>query len=87
MLVSPLGKLSLKSFSHFFIGHTSKSVNVNLIFIEHAGAVMATYTIVVNMVYSAFTVAEMELTSYISKNVLIKCFTVFFPNDKKYLIW
>ena len=87
MLVSPLGKLSLKSFFHFFIGHNSRSVNINLIFIEHTGPVMATYTIVVNMVYSAFTVAEMELTSYISKNVLIKCFTVFFHNDKKYLIW
>ena len=69
MLVSPLSKLSLKSFSHFFIGHNSKSVNVNLIFIDHTGAVMATYTIVVNMVYSALTLAEMTILKclYISK--------------------
>ena len=42
---------------------------LNLIFIEHTTAVMATYTIVVNMVYSALTLAEMTILKclYISK--------------------
>ena len=70
MLVSPLGNLSLESFPNFFILHTwFWDCICNLIFIDHTCAVMATYTIVVNMVYSAFTLAEMTLLKclYISK--------------------
>ena len=48
--------------------HNSKLV-IYLIFIDHTAAVMATYTIIVNMVYSAFTLAEMTILKclYISK--------------------